>query len=81
MRPDAGPGIETLVVLLGSNNALQTVTKLKVAWSGAGYDDIAKKGAFTVWRPEHFSAEWAPARRRTPPDQGQARDRREPSRR
>ena len=26
---DAGPGIETLVVLLGSNNALQAVTKLK----------------------------------------------------
>ena len=56
---DAGPGIETLVVLLGSNNALQAVTKLKVAWSGAGYDDIEKKGAFTVWRPEHFADEWA----------------------
>src|SRR4029453_4584422 len=56
---DSGPGIETLTVLLGSNNALQAVTKLKLAWSGAGYDDIAKKGAFTVWRPEHFAAEWA----------------------
>jgi hypothetical protein len=55
----AGPGIETLTVLLGSNNALQAVTKLKLAWSGAGYDDIGKKGAYTVWRPEHFAAEWA----------------------
>ena len=55
---DTGPGIETLVVLLGSNNALQAVTKLKALWSGPGYDDVAKKGAFTVWRPEHFAAEW-----------------------
>src|SRR4051794_18671031 len=55
----AGVGIETLVVLLGSNNALQSVTKLEVVWSGDGYDDVARKGAFTVWRPEHFAAEWA----------------------
>jgi hypothetical protein len=54
-----GPGIETLVVLLGSNNALQAVTKLKALWSGDGYDDVARKGAYTVWRPEHFAAEWA----------------------
>lgn len=54
-----GPGIETLVVLLGSNNALQSVTKLKVAWSGAGYDDVERKGPYTVWRPQHFAAEWA----------------------
>ena len=55
----AGPGVETLVVMLGSNNALQAVTKLKVAWSGNGYADVAKKGAYTVWRPDHFAAEWA----------------------
>ena len=54
-----GPGIETLIVLLGSNNALQAVTKLKTLWSGDGYADIARKGAYTVWRPEHFAAEWA----------------------
>jgi hypothetical protein len=54
----SGPGIETLTVLLGSNNALQTVTKLKLSWSGAGYDDVDKKGGYTVWRPEHFAAEW-----------------------
>lgn len=53
------PGIETLVVMLGSNNALQAVTKLKVRWSGADYDDVEKKGDYTVWRPEHFAAEWA----------------------
>lgn len=54
----AGPGIETLVVLLGSNNALQAVTRLEVRWSGEGYADLSKKGAFSVWRPEHFAAEW-----------------------
>src|SRR5262245_43711545 len=53
-----GPGIETLVVILGSNNALQAMTKLKVVWSGAGYDDVAKKGAYTVWQPGHFATEW-----------------------
>ena len=53
-----GHGIETLVVILGANNALQTVTKLKVVWSGPGYDDVARKGGFTVWRPEHFEKEW-----------------------
>ena len=60
-----GPGIETLVVLLGSNNALQAVTRLEVRWSGDGYADVAQKGAFSVWRPEHFAAEWATARRRS----------------
>lgn len=54
-----GPGIETLVVLLGSNNALQSVTKLKALWSGGDYADVTKKGKYTVWRPEHFAAEWA----------------------
>jgi hypothetical protein len=53
-----GPGIETLVVILGSNNALQTVTNLELHWSGPDYADVNKKGAYTVWRPEHFAAEW-----------------------
>ena len=53
-----GHGIETLVVILGANNALQAVSKLKVAWSGPGYDDLAKKGAYTVWRTAHFASEW-----------------------
>jgi lysophospholipase L1-like esterase len=51
-------GIETLVVFLGANNALRTVTDLKVAWSqDADYADLAKKGAYTVWTPKHFKAE------------------------
>jgi hypothetical protein len=50
-------GIETLIVLLGANNALRTVTSLKVVWSAAGYDDLGKKQQFTVWRPTHFKAE------------------------
>ena len=52
-------GIETLVVALGANNALKTITTLTVAWSDAGYDDLERKKAFTVWRPEHFAAELA----------------------
>ncbi|MHC5261453.1 hypothetical protein ACYSUO_26510 [Streptomyces sp. UC4497] len=51
-------GIETLVVFLGANNALQAVTELKVVWSeDPGFDDLDQKGRFTVWRPEHFKAE------------------------
>jgi hypothetical protein len=50
-------GIETLVVFIGANNALQSVTDLNVAWSGPGYDSLARKGKYTVWRPEHFRAE------------------------
>ncbi|WP_344565699.1 hypothetical protein [Streptomyces axinellae] len=54
---DPDHGIETLIVFLGANNALSSVIELKVAWSGAGYDDLRTKGKFTVWRPEHFAAE------------------------
>ncbi|MGC5567193.1 hypothetical protein ACPYPG_30715 [Streptomyces sp. FR-108] len=50
-------GIETLVVFLGSNNALQAVTRLEVVWSEEGYDDLSRKKPFTVWKPEHFEAE------------------------
>ncbi len=43
-RDDAGGdtdrGIETLIVLLGANNALPSVTGLEVIWSGDGYDDL-----------------------------------------
>lgn len=56
---DTDAGIETLVVFLGANNALSAVTNLRVAWSGPGYDDLARKGAYTVWQPEHFAAEFA----------------------
>lgn len=57
-------GIETLVVFLGSNNALQVITKLKVEWSKdpdrngkGGFRDLTAKNDYTVWRPEHFAAE------------------------
>lgn len=53
----AESGIETLVVFLGSNNALQSIVRLAVVWSEEGYDDPARKGRFTVWRPAHFTAE------------------------
>ncbi|WP_078888213.1 hypothetical protein [Streptomyces sclerotialus] len=54
---DPEHGIETLIVFLGANNALPVITQLRVVWSAKGYDDLARKGAFTVWRPEHFAAE------------------------
>jgi hypothetical protein len=57
----ADAGIETLIVFLGANNALQTVTKLKVAWSGDDFADLGAKGAYTVWRPDHFASELAEA--------------------
>ncbi|MGH3782930.1 MAG: hypothetical protein ACRDRO_20490, partial [Pseudonocardiaceae bacterium] len=56
---DPDHGIETLVVFLGANNALGAVTELRVVWSGPGYDDLACKDAFTVWRPGDFIAELA----------------------
>jgi hypothetical protein len=55
----ADGGIETLVVMLGSNNALGAVTDLKLAWSGEDFRDLAAKNAYTVWRPSHFAAELA----------------------
>jgi hypothetical protein len=53
-----GDGIETLLVFLGANNALQSVVNLKVSWSTAPeYKDLDQKTAFTVWAPDHFAAE------------------------
>lgn len=62
-------GIETLIVFLGANNALGAVLSLNVAWSQAGasgkdYQLLDKKGAFTVWDPEHFAVEVAALARR-----------------
>ncbi|WP_406729072.1 hypothetical protein WJ438_37140 [Streptomyces sp. GD-15H] len=50
-------GIETLIVFLGANNALQAVTQLKVVWSGEGYKDLRGKCSYTVWTPQHFREE------------------------
>jgi hypothetical protein len=55
---DSGHGIEVLIVLIGANNALGSVTRLKNIWSDAGYDDVKLKSKFTVWRPSHFTAEF-----------------------
>lgn len=50
-------GIETLIIFIGANNALRTMTDLHVAWSGPGYDTLEGKAGYTVWRPIHFAAE------------------------
>lgn len=52
-------GIETLCVWIGANNALSTVVDLRIRLSGDGYDDLDRKGAYTLWRPEHFRSELA----------------------
>jgi len=57
--PASGDGIETLIVAIGANNALGAVVKLEITWSADGYDDLEKKSAFTVWRPDHFESELA----------------------
>src|SRR3954447_3647087 len=56
---DTECGIETLVVWLGSNNALKSVVELRVRWSGADFQDLDAKQRYTVWQPEHFAAELA----------------------
>ena len=56
-KPGEGHGVETLVVILGANNALGCVVQLKVLWSGDDYDDPDEKLNYTVWRPSHFKAE------------------------
>jgi hypothetical protein len=52
-----GDGIETLIIAIGSNNALGAMLTFKVAWSGDGYDDVDYNDRYTVWRPIHFKAE------------------------
>jgi hypothetical protein len=54
-----GGAIETLVVVLGANNALRTVVDKRIAWTEAGFADLDRKGAYNVWRPSHFAAEFA----------------------
>ena len=61
----ATEGVETLVVVLGSNNALGSVLSLEPAWTPVGYEDltleqrrVARKGR-NLWRPSAFRADWA----------------------
>ena len=50
-------GIETLIILIGANNALGSILTFKVNWSAEGYDDMKINDQYTVWRPIHFKAE------------------------
>jgi hypothetical protein len=52
-----GDGIETLIILIGSNNALGSILTFNVQWTAEGYDDMAINDRYTVWRPIHFKAE------------------------
>lgn len=52
-----GDGIETLIVVIGANNALGSIMTFNVVWSDKGYDDMATNDRYTVWRPIHFKAE------------------------
>lgn len=54
-------GIETLVVMIGANNALRSVINLDATWTDDSGDhrDPKKKGRFTVWQPKHFKEELA----------------------
>jgi hypothetical protein len=59
---DTDCGIETLIVFLGSNNALRTVTDLRIAWSGPDFAELSDEPRYTVWRPTHFVQELAEVR-------------------
>lgn len=50
-------GIETLIVMLGANNALGAVLSLKVKWSKDDFADPVAKRKYTVWTPSHFKQE------------------------
>ena len=60
----ATEGVETLVVVLGSNNALGSVLSLEPAWTPMGYDRLPPEhrrtvqGRANLWRPSAFRADW-----------------------
>jgi hypothetical protein len=60
----ANQGVETLVVILGSNNVLGSVVDLSPAWTPAEYatlpldDRLAAKRGCNVFRPSAFAADW-----------------------
>ncbi|MGA7933939.1 MAG: hypothetical protein WCA35_10365 [Kovacikia sp.] len=57
LESNTGDGIETLLVLIGSNNALGSILTFNVVWSAAGYENMDINDQYTVWRPIHFKAE------------------------
>ncbi|MFC4786714.1 hypothetical protein ACT8ZV_19720 [Nocardioides sp. MAHUQ-72] len=60
----SGGGVETLVVVLGSNNALGSVLSLSPAWTPADYPRLSPEERLearigcNVWRPSAFAADW-----------------------
>jgi hypothetical protein len=56
---DTDAGIETLLVFLGANNALSAVDEPARGLERPRLRRPRRKGAYTVWRPEHFAAEFA----------------------
>jgi hypothetical protein len=60
----APEGVETLVVMLGGNNALGTVLSLSLQWTPEDYatlspqDRLAAKAGCSVFRPSAFAADW-----------------------
>jgi hypothetical protein len=61
----AESGIETLVVMLGANNALGSVVKLEPKWTPDSYGQLpfeqrmTAKNTYNLWQPAHFAEEWA----------------------
>jgi hypothetical protein len=53
-----GDGIETLIVMIGANNILSSVSQLKIKWSDNQYQDVEGKGDYTAWLPSHFATEF-----------------------
>ena len=51
-------GIETLIILIGANNALGTVLTMDIRESGPGFDSPAAKGQYNLWRPVDFETEF-----------------------
>ncbi|KYC41264.1 hypothetical protein WA1_22630 [Scytonema hofmannii PCC 7110] len=53
-----GDGIETLIIAIGSNNALGSILTFKAVWSESDfYTDMSVNDRYTVWQPSHFKAE------------------------
>lgn len=58
-------GVESLVVMLGSNNALGSVVSLETAWTPADYATLTlaqrrdARAGCNLWRPSAFRADWA----------------------
>ncbi|MBA2955901.1 hypothetical protein GON03_16315 [Nocardioides sp. MAH-18] len=58
-------GVETLVVVIGANNALGSILTLEPSWTPAGYAKLSPaerldaRAGCNLWRPSAFKADWA----------------------